>query len=102
MQRELPTIERLDGVDIAAAARSGCRHLEDSLRLGTYDPAVHRAALNELRDDSVAADHTQSGQRPTTAAQSSLRVNLMFIALLGVVVAMACRVRMRSRAGCAA
>ena len=25
------------------------QHLEDALRLGTYDPVVHRAALNELR-----------------------------------------------------
>jgi diguanylate cyclase (GGDEF)-like protein/PAS domain S-box-containing protein len=93
MQRELPKIRRLDGLD-SGPLEVRLQSLEDSLRLGTYDPAIHRAALNELRD--VQLQLIARSQRTATAAtQSSQRVNLMFVAMLAAAFATLWRMLMR-------
>ena len=93
MQRELPKIRRLDGVD-SGPLEVRLQSLEDALRLGTYDPAIHRAALNELRDVQLQLI-ARSQRTATAAAQSSQRVNLMFVAMLAAAFAMLWRMRMR-------
>ena len=87
LRRELPRIERLDGVDSGPLLVT-LQRLEDALRLGTYDPTVHRAALNELRAMQLQLI-ARSQVTAATAAQTSLRINLMFIALLAAAIAMA-------------
>jgi diguanylate cyclase (GGDEF)-like protein/PAS domain S-box-containing protein len=94
LHRELPRIERLDGVE-SGTLSIALQRLEDALRLGTYNPTVHRAALSELRAVQLQLI-ARSQVNATTAGETSLRVNLTFIALLGAVVVMAA-VRMRSR-----
>ena len=93
LRREMPRIERLDGVDSGPLLVT-LQRLEDALRLGTYDPAVHRAALNELRAMQLQLI-ARSQVTAATAAQTSLRINLMFIALLAAAIAMAFRLRAR-------
>ncbi len=93
LRREMPRIERLDGVDSGPLLVT-LQRLEDALRLGTYDPAVHRAALNELRAMQLRLI-ARSQVTAATAAQTSLRINLMFIALLAAAIAMAFRLRTR-------
>ena len=91
MRREMPKLKRLDGIETAQLERC-LQRLEDALRLGTYDVALHRAAIDELRD--VQLQLIARGQRTATlAAQSSQRANLMFIALLGVGLALMLRAR---------
>ncbi|HTO58711.1 MAG TPA: PAS domain-containing protein, partial [Pseudomonadales bacterium] len=91
MRREMPKLKRLDGIE-TAALENGLQRLEDALRLGTYDVALHRAVVDELRN--VQLQLIARGQRTAAlAAQSSQRANLMFIALLGVGLALTLRAR---------
>jgi diguanylate cyclase (GGDEF)-like protein/PAS domain S-box-containing protein len=93
MQRELPTLKRLDGLD-SGALEVRLQTLEDSLRLGTYDAALHRAALDELHD--VQLQLIARSQRTAAAAvRSSQRIGVMFIVLLGIAVATLLRTRAR-------
>lgn len=74
LRRELPRIERLDGIDSGPLLIT-LQHLEDALRLGTYEATAHRAALNELRAMQLRLI-ARSQVIATTAARTSLRINL--------------------------
>ena len=97
MQRELPKLRRIDGID-AGPLEVRLQTLGDSLRLGTYDAALHRAALDELRD--VQLQLIASSQRTAAAvARSGQRVNVMLALLFAVTVALAVRLRTRPAGG---
>jgi diguanylate cyclase (GGDEF)-like protein/PAS domain S-box-containing protein len=91
MRREMPKLKRLDGIE-TTELENHLGSLEDSLRLGTYDVAKHRAALDELRDVQLQLI-ARSQRTAALAAQSSQRVNLMFIGLLGVALVLMLRAR---------
>ena len=97
MQRELPTIRRLDGLD-TAALETRLQNLGDSLRLGTYDPGVHLAALAELHD--IQLQLIKRNQRTAAiAAQSNQRASLLCFVLLGIAAAMLLRSRVQKSEG---
>jgi diguanylate cyclase (GGDEF)-like protein/PAS domain S-box-containing protein len=97
MQRELPKLRRIDGID-AGPLEVRLQALGDSLRLGTYDAALHRAALDELRD--VQLQLIASSQRTAAAAaRSGQRINVMLALLFAVTVALAVRLRTQPAGG---
>ncbi len=96
LQRELPKIRRLDGVD-AGPLEVRLQSLEDALRLGTYDSVTYRAALDGLRDVQLQLI-VRSQKTAVAAAQSSQRANLMFAALFVLAVVMLFRARARPKA----
>ena len=86
VRREVPQLKRLDDIE-TSELENHLQRLEDSLRLGTYDVALHRAAIHELRDVQLQLI-ARSQRTAVLAVQSSQRANLMFIALLGVALAL--------------
>ena len=71
------------------------QRLEDALRLGTYNPAVHRAALNELRAVQLQLITRSQRQRDDRGANEPAHQSDVHRAARAASVAMAFRIRAR-------
>jgi diguanylate cyclase (GGDEF)-like protein/PAS domain S-box-containing protein len=93
MQREIPKLDRLDRIE-SGPLRARLQTLEAALRLGTYDPSVHAAVLDEMRDVQLQLIQ-QSQHTAAVAAQASRRLNLTVFGLFGLATALALAMRLR-------